>query len=97
MANLVGRVTRRWAWSETPPMHLGIIPFCLKFPHSNHRIGAHACTNHTVPYGTALWGGDRGRDKVGFAPPSEPDCQISWIKCGQPHLIHYVAFPLMWR
>ena len=24
---------------------------------SNHRIGAHACTNHTVPYGTALWGG----------------------------------------
>ncbi|HKM58454.1 MAG TPA: hypothetical protein VJX28_06885, partial [Chthoniobacterales bacterium] len=25
--------------------------------HSNHRIGAHTCTNHTVPYGTALWGG----------------------------------------
>src|SRR5208337_1898414 len=23
----------------------------------NHRIGAHTCTNHTVPYGTALWGG----------------------------------------
>src|SRR5208283_2422634 len=46
----------------------------------NHRIGAHTCTNHTVPYGTALWGGDRGRDKVGFAPPSEPDCQISWIR-----------------
>src|SRR5271157_1200862 len=29
MANLVGRVTRRWTRSETPPMHLGIIPFCL--------------------------------------------------------------------
>src|SRR5208337_1633768 len=29
----------------------------LKFRHSNHRIGAHTCTNHTVPYGTALWGG----------------------------------------
>jgi hypothetical protein len=22
------RVTRRWTWSETPPMRLGIIPFC---------------------------------------------------------------------
>jgi hypothetical protein len=29
----------------------------LKLPHSNHRIGAqHTCTNHTVPYGTALLG-----------------------------------------
>src|SRR5271166_1324002 len=28
-----------------------------KFRHSNHPIGAHTCTNHTVPYGTALWGG----------------------------------------
>src|SRR5208337_1791187 len=28
-----------------------------KFRHSNYRIGAHTCTNHTVPYGTALWGG----------------------------------------
>src|ERR1700675_579846 len=27
------------------------------FRHSNHRIGAHTCTNQTVPYGTALWGG----------------------------------------
>src|ERR1700722_12025474 len=26
-ANFVGRVKRRWTWSETPPMHLGIIPF----------------------------------------------------------------------
>src|ERR1700722_5771433 len=25
--------------------------------HSNHRIGAHTCTNHTVPCGTALLGG----------------------------------------
>src|SRR5271165_6912505 len=24
---------------------------------SNHRIGAHTCTNHTVPCGMALWGG----------------------------------------
>src|ERR1700686_3739036 len=35
--------------------------FCLaiphsKFPPSNLRIGAHTCTNHTVPYGTALLG-----------------------------------------
>jgi hypothetical protein len=35
---------------------------CLTIPHSkfrqsNHRIGAYTCTNHTVPYGTALWGG----------------------------------------
>src|ERR1700719_1565183 len=28
-----------------------------KFRHSNHRIGAQTCTNHTVPYGTALLGG----------------------------------------
>src|SRR5271165_2237404 len=28
-----------------------------KFRHSNHPIGAPTCTNHTVPYGTALWGG----------------------------------------
>jgi hypothetical protein len=26
------------------------------FRHSNHRIGAHTCANHTVPYGTALLG-----------------------------------------
>jgi len=35
--------------------------FCLAIPHwksppSNLRIGAHICTNHTVPYGTALLG-----------------------------------------
>src|ERR1700694_770849 len=35
--------------------------FCLAIPHSkfrasNLRIGAHTCTNHTVPYGTALLG-----------------------------------------
>src|ERR1700719_4721223 len=28
----------------------------LRDRHSNHRIGAHTCTNHTVPYGTALLG-----------------------------------------
>jgi hypothetical protein len=28
-----------------------------KFRHFNRRIGAHTCTNHTVPYGTALLGG----------------------------------------
>jgi hypothetical protein len=28
----------------------------LKFHHSNHQIGAHTCTNQTVPYGTALLG-----------------------------------------
>jgi hypothetical protein len=27
-----------------------------KFRRSNHRIGAHTCTNWTVPYGTALLG-----------------------------------------
>jgi hypothetical protein len=42
-------------------MHLGIISILLtdthsKFPPSNLRIGAHGCTNHTVPYGTALLG-----------------------------------------
>jgi hypothetical protein len=36
--------------------------FSFSFPirnlrHSNHRIGAHTCTNQTVPYGTALLGG----------------------------------------
>jgi hypothetical protein len=30
---------------------------CSKLRHSNHRIGAHTCTNQTVPYGTALLGG----------------------------------------
>jgi hypothetical protein len=30
--NVRGRVTRRWTWSETPPMNLGIIPFCLAMP-----------------------------------------------------------------
>jgi hypothetical protein len=28
-----------------------------KCRHPNHRIGAHACANRTVPYGTALFGG----------------------------------------
>ena len=28
----------------------------FEFRHSNHRIGAHTCPNHTVPYGTALLG-----------------------------------------
>ena len=28
----------------------------MEIRHSNHRIGAHTCTNHTVPYGTALLG-----------------------------------------
>jgi hypothetical protein len=28
-----------------------------KLPHSNHRIGAHTCTDQTVPYGRALLGG----------------------------------------
>ena len=28
-----------------------------KFDHSNHRIGAYAGANQTVPYGTALLGG----------------------------------------
>ena len=41
---------------------------------------AHTCKNQTVPYGTAPWGGDRGRDKEGFAPPSEPDCRVSRIR-----------------
>jgi hypothetical protein len=31
--------------------------FVFEIRHSNHRIGAHICTNHTVPSGTALWGG----------------------------------------
>ena len=30
----------------------------MEIRHSNHRIGAaHLCTHHTVPDGTALWGG----------------------------------------
>src|SRR5271157_2106283 len=32
------------------------------------------------PSGTGPLNINRGRDKVGFAPPSEPDCQISWIR-----------------
>jgi hypothetical protein len=35
--------------------------------------------------------------KESFAPPSEPNGRISRIKCGRPHLMRYVAFPLMWR
>src|SRR5262252_8897270 len=35
--------------------------------------------------------------KESFAPPSEPDRRISRIKCGPPHLMRYVAFPVMWR
>jgi hypothetical protein len=31
-ANVVGGVTTRWTWSETPPMHLGIIPCYLAIP-----------------------------------------------------------------
>ena len=36
--------------------------FCLartafELPRSKLRIGAHTCTNHTVPYGTVFWGG----------------------------------------
>jgi hypothetical protein len=34
-----------------------LFPFSYsKLRHSNHRIGAHTCTNQTVPYGTALLG-----------------------------------------
>jgi hypothetical protein len=32
------------------------------------------------PTGRLFWGGDRGRDKVGFAPPTEPDWHISCIR-----------------
>ena len=35
-----------------------------RFRHSNHRIGAHTCANHTVPYGTALLGWRRPRHFV---------------------------------
>jgi hypothetical protein len=30
-------------------------------------------------------------------PPSEPDWLFSRGKCGGPHLMCYVAFPVMWR
>jgi hypothetical protein len=51
------------AWHEVPgkrpPRELSrrvrYDPF--EFRHSRHRIGAHACTNQTVPYATALLGG----------------------------------------
>ena len=36
--------------------HKSFYVSCSKFRHSNHRIGAHTCANHTVPYGTALLG-----------------------------------------
>ena len=39
-----------------------------------------AAPDHTVPYGTDLSGHDRGRDKEGFAPPTEPDWHISCIR-----------------
>jgi hypothetical protein len=29
--------------------------------------------------------------------PTDPDAPDSGIKCGAPHLMPYVAFPLMWR
>ena len=32
------------------------------------------------PTGRLCWGDDRGRDKVGFAPPTEPDWHISCIR-----------------
>ena len=45
----------------------------LKFRHANHRIGAHTCTNHTVPYGTALWGGVvPGTSCLGYDQPVPP-------------------------
>ena len=45
-----------------------------KFRHSNHRIGAHACRNHTVPYGTALiWGGVPGTSCQATIAPSLRD------------------------
>jgi hypothetical protein len=47
----------------------------------NHRIEVRTPARiRLVPYGTAPWGGDRGRDKEGFAPPSEPDCRVSRIR-----------------
>ena len=30
-------------------------------------------------------------------PLIEPDVRVSRVKCGRPHLMRYVAFPLMWR
>jgi hypothetical protein len=42
--------------------------------HSNHRIGAHTCTNQTVPYGTALLGGAvPGTSCQATIAPSLPD------------------------
>src|SRR5271165_7368028 len=38
--------------------NINVFSFRIRnFVTPNHRIGAHTCTNHTVPYGTALWGG----------------------------------------
>jgi hypothetical protein len=34
--------------------------------------------------------------KVRFAPPSEPDWQISCILCAPAHKVRNVVFPLMW-
>ena len=41
-----------------------------------------------------LIGGRENRCAV--PPPSEPYRQFSRIKCGAPHLMRYVAKPLMW-
>ena len=52
-----------------------------KFRHSNHRIGAHACRNHTVPYGTALfWGGVPGTSCQATIAPSLRDKSHSPIE-----------------
>src|SRR5580704_15521332 len=52
--------------------------------HSNHRIGAQTCANHTVPYGTALLGWRCPRHFVpGYdrtVPPGHFATGFSWAK-----------------
>ncbi len=65
--------------------------FCLAIPHSrfppsNLRIGAHICTNHTVPYGTALLGWRRPRHFVpGYdhaVPPGRSRFRVEAVRAG---------------
>src|SRR5580700_12268323 len=55
-----------------------------KFRHSNHRIGAQTCANHTVPYGTVLLGWRCPRHFVpGYdrtVPPGHFATGFSWAK-----------------
>ena len=52
IGTMVGNDNSRSTWSATPPMHLGVIPFCLAIPPKN---GQSVPSAQGSTSGHALW------------------------------------------